>query len=1044
MSQIHHEDTFQAEIAAHLAANGWSASSNSAGYDVERALWPEDLLGWLKDTDPDNYARIVPEDRTDADRERGERRILDRVAKMLGQSEAQGGGTLKTLRNGFDIPGARRFSLMQAPVSTDLNPTATRRYEQNRLRVVREVRYSAKKADRIDLVLFLNGIPVATIETKSEFSQSLEAAKRQYRKDRKPKGEPLLTAGRGALVHFGVTEENVVMTTTLAGDSTFFLPFDTGQNNGAGNPPREGRAKTSYLWEEIFDADTWLHIIAKFIYINHETRTDPATGEIEHTSQIRFPRYHQWRAVTRLTAAARVDGPGQNYLIQHSAGSGKTDSIAWTAHRLADLQHSDGEKVFDAVIVVSDRQVLDRQLQDAVDQLTSVSGKFQPITSGSEGSKTTQLVDALAGEVPIIGLTLQTFPYALTKMKEDKTKLAGRRFAVIADEAHSSQTGSSAGALKELLYRSEQEDDVDAEPGDDQDVMNAMAARADQSQRISYFAFTATPKAKTLEIFGRRGESGELEPFDLYSMKQAIEEGFILDVLKNYTSYEVAARIAHKADETGAPLQEISSDEEIDIRRGTRAAIGAVELHPTNISSKVHEIINHFQHTVRPELGGRAKAMVVTSSRDAAVRYHRAFERAAESRHLDLKSLVAFSGEVDDPDVESIHGGDRRTVIEASENRELLGRDLADVFRQRDQHILIVANKYQTGFDEPLLVGMYVDKKLSGISAVQTLSRLNRQAKGKDNTYILDFVNDPEQIEAAFQEYYEDARVVKESDPDLVADLMVKLENANIFTRSEVDHVWTIWRNTRDTKNAHGRLTSALVPADDRFRNRWNQAIQNDDGVEIESLEEFRKTLNVYSKAYSFMSALLSFGDPYYEKLSVFADLLHRQLNRYTADDTAPGRIDLDDIVLTHYKLEKVREQDLSLGEDEASGLRGMTEAGIDRDSEQQLSNWDEVIEKVNRYFGDLDVADEYKVHFIESVIGEANRDDRLREQANNNTRSDFAYSPTLQTTVEDALWSHESSTDTVVKKARDMPVSEFVTMLLDFGLYETLRQDAV
>lgn len=1045
MSQIHHEDTFQREIAEHLAQHGWLHSPEAHGYDVERALWPEDLLGWLEDTDPDNYARLVPPEADPAVRERGQRRILDRVAKVLATSEDQGGGTLKTLRGGVDVPGARRFSLMQAPVSTDLNPQATRRYAHNRLRVVREVRYSARKQDRIDLVLFLNGLPVATIETKTSFSQPLEAAKKQYRQDRKPQGEPLLTPFRGALVHFAVAEENVAMTTALAGEETFFLPFDTGHDNGKGNPPRQGRHRTSYLWEEVLDRDTWLTILTKFIYINHETRTDPVTGEVQEKRQLRFPRYHQWRAVTRLTQAARSEGPGHKYLIQHSAGSGKTDSIAWTAHRLADLQHADGQKVFDAVIVISDRQVLDSQLQDAVDQLTHVTGKFQPITRGSEGSKTAQFLDALAAEVPIIGLTLQTFPHALAKMREEGGVLAGRRFAVVADEAHSSQTGAASDALKELLYRNQerqvqraeqvQQSDRAQEPlEDDQDALNLMAARTDEDQRISFFAFTATPKAKTLELFGRRDEHGELQPFDLYSMKQAIQEGFILDVLKNYTSYDVAARIARDGEET---------DEEIDVRRATRAVIGQVELHPTNVSSKVHEIIRHFQHTVRPELGGRAKAMVVTASRQAAVAYHRAFQQAVEEQNLDLKALVAFSGEVEDPDAPDVPGIDRPTVTEASENPDLRGRDLAVVFRQPDQHVLIVANKYQTGFDEPLLVGMYVDKKLSGISAVQTLSRLNRQARGKQNTYILDFVNEPEQIQAAFQEYYEDAQVVTESDPDLVADLKQKLENAGIITRSEVDHFWSVWRDTQHLAQAHSRLSAALDPAVDRFAHQWRQAVLAEDAERLENLREFRKTLAQYTKTYAFFSQILHYGDEMYEKLSTYAEMLARKLANFTEEDADPDYVDVEDVVLTHYRLEKLREEDMRLHDGGAEGLRGMTEAGIARNDEAKRADWDTIVEKINRYFGDLDVDDEYKVQGIQALIRETSKDDRLHDQARHNTREDFQVSPTLHRTVEDAVWSHESSSQDVMKAIREMSTADLVHALMDFGLYEHIHQKA-
>lgn len=1030
MSSTHQEKGFQTLIADHLESQGWLRSDNSAAYDVERALFPEDLLGWLEDSDPDNFARIVPPDADDVAQKRGRRRLLDRVAKQLAAPEANGGGTLKTLRGKLRLPGARDFSLLQFPPADDRNPELIARYGLNRLRVVRELRYSTKSGASLDFVLFANGIPVATIELKTEMTQALEAAKQQYRKDRRPKGEPLLTAGRGALVHFAVSEEEVAMTTRLNGDATVFLPFNRGYDNGQGNPPIVGKAPSAYFWEEILDPDTWLHILTKFIYINHERKTDPTTGEVTDKTQVRFPRYHQWRAVTKLTRAAKAEGPGQKYLIQHSAGSGKTDSIAWTAHRLASLHTDDGQKVFDNVLVISDRQVLDRQLQDAIDQLTTTTGTFQPITSGSEGSKTDQVLEALAADTPIIGLTLQTFPYALKRVQDEGGKIAGRRFAVIADEAHSSQTGQASAALKELLYTSG--DDPDEGP-DDQDVLNRMAAQVDADDRISFFAFTATPKAKTMELFGRRDHVGELEPFDLYSMKQAIDEGFILDVLQNYTSFEVAARIAKKAQ-----IQSSGSDDEVDVRRGARALIGHVELHPTNVRSKVREIIDHYQRVVRPELGGKAKAMVVTSSRTAAVQYHRAFEREVERQQLDLKSLVAFSGEVVDPDIGALDPSHRPPVTEASINQGLHGRDLATVFAQDGQHVLIVANKYQTGFDQPLLVAMYVDKKLSGVSAVQTLSRLNRRAPGKDKTFVLDFVNDPEHIRDAFLEYYEDAHVETESDPELITDLRTKLENENIFTHSEVEQFWRQWRATSERHNA---VYDSLRPAKERFGHRWQQAVLEQDSPVLERLVDFRGALTQYPKAYAFFSQLLDYGDPFYEKLSPFSALLSWMLKDFTTEETDPAAVDISDVVLTHYKLEKLREEDLSLASEETNGLQGLTEAGMSRAAEKERAAMLEVIEKVNKYLGDLEASDEYKLGSLELLTHQIASDSTLQQQYKNNSAIDFVNSPALVEISEDALWSHETQTDEIIKRLRELPDRDRIQLLVDTGLLDALEK---
>lgn len=1051
----HREVNLQRFVVDYLVDHGWHSSKGNKGYDKERALFVPDLLSWLEETDPDNYHRIVPHDGPEAAIAKGQNRILDRVAKKLAAEEKHGGGTLNVLRNGIDVVGAKKFSLLQMPPANDRNPRLTNRYAQNRLRVVEELVYSTSHGNRLDLTLFVNGIPVATMEIKTEFTQSLDQAMTQYRTQRLPKGEPLLTAGRGALVHFAVTDRRIAMTTRLDGPSTVFLPFDQGRDGGAGNPPSEHGHATSYFWEDILNRDAWLTILTKFIYTNHQSKTDPITGKVTTTSQIRFPRFHQWRAVNKIAVAAAEEGPGHNYLIQHSAGSGKTDSIAWTAHRLASLHNSEGEKVFDTVFVIADRQVLDRQLQDAVQQLETVSGTFQAITSGGAGSKTSRLTEVLTnGTAKIVGVTLQTFPYALAMLKDPahQDQLVGHKFAVIADEAHSSQSGRSATAVKEMLYLTQETKEFDLEePGADQDALMAMAAHSDEDKRLSYFAFTATPKAKTLELFGRRNpHTHELEPFDLYPMKQAIEEGFILDVLKNYTTYEMAARVALKGTRPAGPTEEQetelavpATDDEVDVRQGTRAYMNFVELHPTNVASKVDVILDHYISTVQPHLGGRAKAMVVTESRAAAVRYTRAFEKAIASRGLNLQTLVAFSGEVPDPDVASLPGSPQKTVTETSMNPILKGRDLATVFAQDGQNILVVANKYQTGFDQPLLVGMYVDKPLSGIAAVQTLSRLNRRAPGKTDTYVLDFVNDSEQILESFRTYYEAAHIETESDPDLVADLISKLEAQHIFTWAEVDQVWADWssRPTRASKK-HAQLTKHLEPARERFVNSWQQAVLDQDDQRREELLDFKAVLSQYVKAYAFFSQILHFGDPRYEKMSVFADLLARLLRDFTAEAEKPEAVDVSDVVLTHYRLEKIREDDLGLSstDSETPGLTGMTEAGLAKARESEHALKVELIEKVNKYFGDLEAKDEYKVSFVQTLLAEAADHPELEVQALNNSKIDFASSPQLQVILEDALWQHEESSNEILKTAREMSTKTLVDMVMEFGLFERLR----
>lgn len=562
-----------------------------------------------------------------------------------------------------------------------------------------------------------------------------------------------------------------------------------------------------------------------------------------------------------------------------------------------------------------------------------------------------------------------------------------------------------------------------------------MAAKSDADSRLSFFAFTATPKAKTLEMFGREDENGMPIPFDLYSMKQAIQEGFILDVLQNYTTYDLGARISRKA---GA-----GPDEEVDAAKGTKAYIEFVELHPTNVNQKASVILDHYMTAVQPEMGGRAKAMVVTSSRAAAVKYARAFEKAIAERELPLKTLVAFSGEVPDPDIATFPGKKRPTVTENSMNPDARGRDIAEVFRQPDQNILIVANKYQTGFDQPLLAAMYVDKKLSGVAAVQTLSRLNRRAPGKTATYVLDFVNDPETILAAFKTYYEDAYLETASDPDLVADLLMKLDAVQIYTQPEVERLWKAWNAANQGKalrgRAHGAVNAALEPAVDRFTVRWANAHATGDTEEVDRLYDFRQTLAQYVKTYGFFAQLLNFGDPKYEKFSVYAEMLARKLAGIDKDSRAVPAVDVSDVVLTHYNLEKVREEDLQLAAAE-EGLCGITEAGLAQIREREKAAKSDLIEKVNKYFGDLDVKDEYLVTTFETLNAELRTDPELVQQAKANTKQDFHNSPTLRRKVEDAVWTQNNTMGVVLKRLQELPWNSISELLQSSNLWEEAR----
>jgi type I restriction enzyme R subunit len=1019
---LHNEVEFEAQICAHLAANGWLYSPNDAGYDVERALFPEDLFGWLEDTDPEELAKVVRPADSPTLQAKARIRILDRLVKVLGGDPKTGGGTLNAIKKGIQVTPAN-LRLFQVEPADGLNPATVERFRQNRVRVMRQVHYSkANPHKSIDLVLFINGIPVATAELKTALTQPLENALTQYRHDRLPQGEPLLTFGRGALVHFVLTEDEIRMTTKLDGPASRFLPFNKGRDHGAGNPPGEGDAPTSYFWREVLQREAWLGIIGKFVHYQFTEREDALTGKKSWSASVLFPRFHQWRAVTALAVAARAEGPGHSYLIQHSAGSGKTNSIAWTAHRLASLHREDGTKVFDGVIVISDRNVLDGQLQRAVESLEAVPGVFVGITQGSEASKSQALAKALTEGRQIIGVTLQTFPHALTRVLEDKG-LAGRTYAIIADEAHSSQSGNAASKLKDVLTREVPEDeDADAE-----DVLAAqMAARAGATRTLSFFAFTATPKAKTVELFGRPDAAGVKAPFDLYPMKQAIQEGFILDVLQNYTTYQMAARIRDTADARSAEI-------EVDRDKGAKQMLQWVKLHPYNITQKVAIIVEHFRENVAHHLAGRAKAMVVTDSRKAAVRYKKAIDSYLRDMGYDgeLAALVAFSGEVSDPE----SGPDPFT--ETSMNPGLKGRSLEKAFGTDEYQVMIVANKFQTGFDQPLLVAMYVDKKLSGIAAVQTLSRLNRVIPGKDQTYVLDFVNDSGTILEAFQQYYEDASLEGESDPDTVHDMVAKLDAAAIYHPGDVDAVVCIWLENRN----HNGLYAKLQPAADVYRDRRRRAMLETNSLEIATLDEFKGTIPAFLKAYDFFSQIIDYGDTRVEKLSIYLRLLAPLLRE--GDEPTPS-LDLSDVALTHYRLKKLAEESLALADGQGKGLDPLTDVGSSSPREKKRSRLDELVEYINSLFEGTDIPPIDGRNAIESVFEHAVENALLQQEAMANGPVDFASSPTLRTQLEETIYlageGHQKAINVLLELSDNGRLRD---ILIRGGLQERLRERA-
>ena len=936
MPTDHTEKGFEQAIERHLLSHGYERG-DPAQFDARLALDPATLVRFLKDTQPTEWGRLAGLYGADA-----EGKIVETVALNLDTR-----GSLDCLRHGVTDRGVR-LRLAYFRPATRMNPEALALYRKNVLTVARQVRYSEKKpALSVDVVLALNGVPVATAELKNPFTgQTAQDAERQYRADRDP-SEPLFQFKRRALVHFAADPDEVAMTTRLAGRETAFLPFNKGRGGGRGNPDNPAGYKTAYLWEEVWERDGWLDVIARFMHLAVGERVKD--GKKVRTESIVFPRYHQLDAVRKLLAAARAEGPGRNYLIQHSAGSGKSNSIAWLAHRLAGL-HDDADRlVFDAVVVVTDRRVLDKQLQDTIYQFEHAQGVVQKIDEDSA-----QLGSALAGGTRIVVTTLQKFSFVLDKIKA----LPRRNYALIVDEAHSSQTGESATSLRRVLSGSTGgavPDEAGAPDGEDE-VLKAVAARGPQGN-LSYFAFTATPKHKTLELFGRDGPDGRPGPFHLYSMRQAIEEGFILDVLQNYTTYKTFYRLA----------KAVEDDPELDRKRAAQAVARFVSLHPHNLAQKAEVMVEHFRQSTARKIGGRAKAMVVTRSRLHAVQFRRAFDKYLKDKgYADLKALVAFSGTVKDGEAEYTEAG-----MNGFPERQLPERFAADEFR-----FLIVAEKYQTGFDQPLLHTMYVDKKLDGLQAVQTLSRLNRTRPGKEDTFVLDFVNEAEEVQEAFKPYYEQTRIEDRADPHLLYALKHRLDDFQVYWLQEVDDFAKVFFKPpgQQREADKGLLHKCVDPAVGRF------------GSEPEERQaDFRHQLGTFLRLYAFLSQVVSFADLDLEKRYAFGRLLAAKLP--TGGDGGPLVID-GDVRLAYYRLTKTREGSAALAPGEAAPVSGPTSVGTGQPGEEDRARLSEVVDVLNERFG-TDFTKEDQL-FFDQVMGDMRRDGQLTDQARNNTPEQF------------------------------------------------------
>ncbi len=901
-------------------------------YDRLLCLIPRDVVDFILATQPKEWEKL---------KQHHSAAVKEQFLKRLA-SEIERRGALDVLRNGIKDSGCK-FQLAYFRPASGLNEETRRLYQATLFSVVRQLHYSVKNEKSLDIVLFLNGIPIFTAELKNPLTgQTVEDAMRQYKTDRDPR-EPLFAYGR-CLAHFAVDPDLVYVTTHLAEQKTRFLPFNRGKFGGAGNPPvpptRKGYA-TSYLWEEAWAKDSVLDLVRQFI---HEVEEEDEKGRKNGKRSLIFPRYQQLDCVRKLVTDARARGAGQRYLIQHSAGSGKSFTIAWLAHQLSTLHDASDLRVFDSIVVITDRRILDRQLQRTMRQFEQVLGVVENIDTTSR-----QLKEALESGKTIIVTTLQKFPVIAKEIGE----LPGKRFAVIVDEAHSSQSGESTKSLKAVLASGSLEA-AEAEEAEaktpEEELESTILAEIEKRGRIpnlSTFAFTATPKPRTLELFGTKREDGKFEPFHLYSMRQAIEEGFILDVLAHYITYKAYWRL----------LKKIEDDPRYDKKKAEYLLKSFVELHPHAINEKVRIMVDHFAAQVQGEINGKAKAMIVTRSRMHAVRYKLALDKYLKEKGHPFKALVAFSGTVED----------RGKSYTESNMNGFSETQTAKTFERSEYRFLVVANKFQTGFDQPLLHIMYVDKKLGGVNAVQTLSRLNRTHPEKKGTMVIDFENEADAIKAAFEPYYETTLLSEATDPNLLYEIQTQLANFPVYTKTDLDSFAKIYFDPKATQD---RLYAALAPAVTRFHE-----------LPKEEQIDFRGQLTDYVRLYAFLAQVLTFADVDLEKLYVFARYLRRLL---PAD-----REELPREVQQNIDMESYRLQQTSSGKISLERKPGVLEPQATKNKHipppEELESLSRIIAELNERFG-LNLGPEHRIT-ISQMMTKLDDDAALDAAARVNTR---------------------------------------------------------
>lgn len=1048
---IHLEKHFEDYITrklSELSNNGWQISQNDTGFDPNTALYMPDFIAYIEATEPEKLEKMKTNLGTN-----WETNLCMALVKSL-----EVNGTIITLRDGFQMAGFQTIICSGHFPDDPRMPKLKKYYDKNILRVMRQVHYQTAGRKSLDLVFFINGIPVATAEVKTDFTQSVQDAIVEYQTERKPiepgtnRKNYLLMYKRGAVVHFAISECEIWMCTNLESNKPRFLPFNKGHEGHAGNPPvnvDDPDYPTGYFWNEICRKDNWLRIFHNFVFEEVYTKED-VTGRMRKVRTQIFPRFHQWDCVTEVVKDVRKRGIGMRYLIEHSAGSGKTETITWVAHELIRIMNDSGEKYFSSAIVVTDRVGLDSNIKKTIKQLKKTVGLIEMIGADENGKKKTntsknkQLAQALHDKREIIVVTIQTFPFAVEAIANDP-KLASSNFAVLIDEAHSSQEGSFSGKMRAALkYAFKKEkghtDDSDAT---DEDVMNAYFLQMQEGhsmpENVSFFAFTATPKAETKVIFGRPGKqidekTGQPIPdsFHLYPMRQAIEEGYILDVLKGYMPYKTAYKLK----------EDIIKDKLVDERQALRTIAKWQSLHPTNVMSKVEFIVEHFIKNVASMLDGQAKAMIVTSSRASVIRYkyaidaylkaHPEYDRSKIEPHLQFKVpgelLVAFSDKVvgsmcvmpeDDTIVsefdylkENPFAQIRRDYDYTEVGMNNLGMQTVEsAFDAPDARMLIVANKFQTGFNQPKLCAMYIDKKISNdIEVVQTYSRLNRTHAGKDRVYIIDFVNAPEIVVGAFKKYDKGASMTHAQSLEIVYEIKKFLDDADIYTQEDFERYKTARYKTivklqqsDKLKDRTALYNTVAVPAErwhslvkaqqnayETWKSFHDKAGESGDsetvkladiklkevGEELDKLMEFRKKLKRYSSAYNYISQIVELGEPNLEVFDGFSKLLSHKIAGTTLEE-----IDVSNLVLSDYKVKALHVPSDAEGGD----LKPMRAGGHGKASKKESLR--KIISKINEIWGD-DVSKVTGARTINAIVDYVNADDITRVRIQNSTNS--------------------------------------------------------